>query len=75
MTNHPNRSQKQYTISVVRRTASGLITADIRETVTGITRAHDLAKRLAGPDCTFVYRYGPDASAFVGNDVTAVIAW
>jgi hypothetical protein len=71
MTNHPNRSRRVYAVRVGERGPTSSLV------VSGLTAGQAMAqaKKIAGRGARFVAHYGPQAVAYVGDDVTAVISW
>lgn len=62
-----------YTVSTVTTSANGLVTATNIADFDDKAKAMKIAKRLAkARDCQ---SYGPSSLAYVGHDLTAVVAW
>lgn len=72
MTNHPNRSKRSHTVTVIH---DGNLGGDVIGLDLTRQMAFDTAKKAAGRGAEFVAHYGPTSCAYVGADVTAVIAW
>lgn len=72
MTNHPNRSKRLHTVTVIR---DGNLGGDVIGRDLSRQKAFDAAKKAAGRGAQFSASYGPTSCAYIGREVTAVIAW
>lgn len=72
MTTHPSRNRKATVTAITQDEAGNLVFG--RPSEYPRAKAYAAAKKLAGRGAQFTANYGPNSCAYVGREVTAVVA-